>query len=160
MKLKIDRFTNAKRRSNPLMRFIAARLQPYLYSTPFIYGNRREDLRIGRNVSLANAVLNLRSGKITIGDNVIFGYNSLLLTGYHEVDRDDGLRPTIEDAGRDIVVEDNVWITSNVVVIGPVRIGANSVICSGSVVTKDIPPNVLAGGNPAKVLRPLRLDKR
>jgi acetyltransferase-like isoleucine patch superfamily enzyme len=51
------------------------------------------------------------------------------------------------------VIEKNVWIATGAIIIGGVTVGENAVIAAGSVVTKDIPPNTLAGGNPAKVIR-------
>lgn len=60
-------------------------------------------------------------------------------------------------AGEDnpIVIEDNVWIGANVTIMKGVTIGKNSLIGTGSIVTKSIPENVVAAGNPCKVLRPL-----
>jgi acetyltransferase-like isoleucine patch superfamily enzyme len=54
------------------------------------------------------------------------------------------------------VIEKNVWIAAGAIIIGGVTVGENSVVAAGSVVTRDIPPNTLAGGNPAKVIRQLR----
>lgn len=61
---------------------------------------------------------------------------------------------------RPITVGDNVWFGANVTVVGGVTIGDNSIIGAGSVVVHDIPANVIAAGNPAKVIRPLRHDDR
>ena len=52
-----------------------------------------------------------------------------------------------------IVIERNAWIAANVTIIGGVTVGENSVVAAGSVVTNDVPPNTLVGGNPAKVIR-------
>jgi acetyltransferase-like isoleucine patch superfamily enzyme len=51
------------------------------------------------------------------------------------------------------VIQRNVWIAAGVTIIGGVTIGENSVVAAGSVVTKDVPPNTLVGGNPARVIR-------
>jgi acetyltransferase-like isoleucine patch superfamily enzyme len=51
------------------------------------------------------------------------------------------------------VIEKNAWIAAGAIVIGGVTVGENSVVAAGSVVTKDIPPNTLAGGNPARIIR-------
>jgi acetyltransferase-like isoleucine patch superfamily enzyme len=51
------------------------------------------------------------------------------------------------------VIEKNVWIAANVTIIGGVRVGENSVVAAGAVVTHDVPPNALVGGNPAQVIR-------
>lgn len=52
-----------------------------------------------------------------------------------------------------IVIEGNVWIAAGATIIGGVTVGENSVIAAGSVVTRDVPPNTLVGGNPARVIR-------
>jgi acetyltransferase-like isoleucine patch superfamily enzyme len=54
-----------------------------------------------------------------------------------------------------IVIERNVWIAAGATIIGGVKVGENSVVAAGSVVTKDVPPNALVGGNPARVIRPI-----
>lgn len=152
--MKIDRFTNAKSRSNPLMRWIAAKLVRYLQSTPFMYGNSPDDITIGRNVSLANVILNARSGKIRIGDNVIFGHNCMVLAGAHALVPEDGKRPT-DQSGRDIIIGSNVFIASGAIITGPCLIGDNSVVAAGAVVVDDVPNNVMVAGVPAKIVRSL-----
>ncbi|MFD2968866.1 sugar O-acetyltransferase [Sphingobacterium bambusae] len=88
---------------------------------------------------------------VTIGANVMIGPNVSLFTAGHPV------HPEPRVAGwefaKPINIEDNVWIGGHTVVNPGVRIGKNSVIGAGSVVTKDIPENVIAVGNPCRVLR-------
>lgn len=91
------------------------------------------------------------SGKITIGNNVFIAPNVCLITEEHSMDvaqRLEGLEYT-----HPVNIEDNVWICAGVIVLPGVTIGTNSIIGAGSVVTKDIPPNSLAVGNPCKVIR-------
>lgn len=93
------------------------------------------------------------SGKITIGDNVFIAPNVCIITEEHAMDvkqRNQGLEYT-----HPVTIGDNVWICAGVNVLPGVTIGENSVIGAGSVVTKDIPPNSLAVGNPCKVIRAL-----
>ncbi|SCW52730.1 galactoside O-acetyltransferase [Ruminococcaceae bacterium YRB3002] len=90
-------------------------------------------------------------GHIYIGTNVMVGPNVTFATASHPIDaelRDRGLQ-----FNRDIHIGDNVWIGANVVVVPGVTIGKNTVIGAGSIVTKDIPDNVVAVGNPCRVLR-------
>lgn len=110
---------------------------------------------IGKNVGLSNAILNARSGSIVIGDNTIFGHNVMVLTGVH--DYASPSMPTLTEASRDITIGQSVWVASGAIVIGPVSIGSNSVIGAGSVVTKDIPERVFAAGNPARVIKELKI---
>lgn len=91
--------------------------------------------------------------KITIGSKCMFGTNVTICTTGHPV------HPKLREQGGmysfPVVVSDGVWIGSSVVILPGVIIGENAVIGAGSVVTKDVPANVVAVGNPCKVLRPV-----
>ncbi len=86
-----------------------------------------------------------------IGDNVLIGPNVSLLTATHPLHPSQRIEEW--EYALPITIGNNVWIGGNVVVNPGVTIGDNSVIGSGSVVTKNIPANVIAVGNPCKVLR-------
>lgn len=105
-------------------------------------------------VGYSNALFNTRSGRIIIGKNVMFGHECQILTGRHIDNYKNPLKfkPTVLD-GVDIRIEDGVWLTSRVIVIGGVTIGENTTVLPGSVVTKNIPPNCVAGGVPAHIIR-------
>lgn len=101
----------------------------------------------------SNAIFSTRSGEIIIGRNVIFGHECQILTARHNHLHSNPLQmKEIITSGFDIKICDGVWLTSRVIVTGGVTIGENSTILPGSVVTKDIPPNSIAGGMPAKVI--------
>lgn len=97
---------------------------------------------------------------VTIGDNVLIGPNVTLATPMHPLlpvernirRREDGSVYNLEYA-KPIVIENDCWLASSVIVCGGVTIGEGSVIGAGSVVTRDIPPHSLAAGNPCKVIR-------
>jgi maltose O-acetyltransferase len=90
---------------------------------------------------------------VTIGDDVQIGPNVQLLTPTHPVEP--GPRRDKWEAARPIVVGDNVWLGGGVIVCPGVTIGANTVVGAGAVVTRDLPANVVAVGNPARVIREL-----
>ena len=99
---------------------------------------------------------------VTIGNNVMFGPNVTLATPMHPLryqDRNIKRRPNgdeyDDEYAKPINIGNNCWIASNVVVIGGVTIGDGCVIGAGSVVTRDIPANSLAVGNPCRVVRPI-----
>lgn len=92
---------------------------------------------------------------ITIGEKVFIGtYVEIYDSNFHglEPDRRNVSSP---DEAAAVVIEDNVFLGSNVKILKGVTIGRDSVIANGSLVTRSIPPGVIAGGNPAKVLRAL-----
>lgn len=95
----------------------------------------------------------LDCAKVTIGNNAYIGPNVALYTANHPLDA--ATRNQDLEYALPITIGNNVWIGGNVVVNPGVTVGNNVVIGSGSVVTKDIPDNVLAAGNPCKVIRQL-----
>ena len=97
-------------------------------------------------------------GKVIIGDNVQFAPNVSLYTAGHPIHPDS--RNSGYEYGIGITIGDNVWLGGNVVVNPGVHIGNNAVIGSGSVVTKDIPDNVIAVGNPCRVIREITEEDR
>jgi acetyltransferase-like isoleucine patch superfamily enzyme len=90
-------------------------------------------------------------GKVIIGDNVMFGPNVSLFTAGHPIHPDS--RNSGYEYGIGITIGNNVWIGGNAVINPGVQIGDNAVIGSGSVVTRDIPENVIAAGNPCRIIR-------
>ena len=90
-------------------------------------------------------------GHIYVGDKVMFGPNVTIATANHPIDPE--LRSRALQYNKDVYIGENVWIGAGVIVVPGVHIGKNSVVGAGSVVTKDIPENVVAVGNPCRVLR-------
>lgn len=114
-------------------------------------------LAFGKTVTLGNGVYinsNLTlvdDYKITIGNGVLLAPNVTISATGHPVHHK--LRTHGEMYSFEVVIGDNVWIGSNAVICPGVTIGENSVIGAGSIVTKDIPANCMAAGNPCKVIR-------
>lgn len=95
----------------------------------------------------------LDEAPVTIGHHVFIGPNVSLCTvthAFHADQRNEGIM-----RAQPITIGDNVWIAANVVVLPGVTIGSGAIIGAGSVVTKEIPENVLAVGNPCRVIRPI-----
>lgn len=110
-------------------------------------------IRIGRRCFLNSGVTVLDGGGVTIGDHVLIGPNTQLYTVGHPLDH--LRRREWEASVAPIVIEDDVWLGGCVIVQPGVRIGARTVVGSGSVVTTDLPPDSLAMGTPARVVRSL-----
>ncbi|MBQ8278509.1 MAG: sugar O-acetyltransferase [Roseburia sp.] len=108
-------------------------------------------VHFGNNVYANFNLTCVDDGNIYIGDKVMFGPNVTIATANHPVQPE--LRARALQYNRDVHIGNNVWIGANTAIVPGVTIGDNSVIGAGSVVTKDIPANVVAVGCPCKVLR-------
>jgi acetyltransferase-like isoleucine patch superfamily enzyme len=109
------------------------------------------NIEIGNNFFANYGLIILDVAKVSIGDNVQFATNVSLLTAGHPIHPQS--RNSGYEYGIEIKIGNNVWLGSNVLVNPGVAIGDNTVIGAGSIVTKNIPANVIAIGNPCKVLR-------
>ncbi|TGO04888.1 sugar O-acetyltransferase [Serinibacter arcticus] len=121
------------------------------YVKPPLFVDYGEGIHIGARTFVNYNLTALDVATITIGEDCQIGPNVQLLTPTHPVDpqpRRDKL-----EAAQPIVIGDNVWLGGGVIVCPGVTIGENSVIGAGAVVTRDIPANVVAVGNPARVVK-------
>lgn len=118
-------------------------------------------LVLGQKVSTMNTIFNTSSGNIQIGSNTIFGHNCMVLTGTHRFYK--GCRASLQGVsfaefpetpltGRDITIKEGCFIGSGSILIGPIEIGKNSIICAGSVITKSICDFSIVAGIPGKVI--------
>jgi acetyltransferase-like isoleucine patch superfamily enzyme len=128
--------------------------ESFLLIPPF-YTAGGDEIRVGRNVFINQNCTFYDLGGLDIGDDVMIGPNVSLITASHPLDPSERRAATI---GNPIVIERNVWIATGATVIGGVTVGENSVVAAGSVVTKNVPPNILVGGNPARIIRSIGGD--
>ncbi|KMO85915.1 acetyltransferase [Megasphaera cerevisiae DSM 20462] len=116
---------------------------------------------IGENFFANFNLTIMDDARIYIGNNVCFGPNVSLMATNHPLLPQERLgldkqgNMTMAEYAREIHIGNNVWLACNVTVLGGVHIGSNAVIGAGSVVTKDIPDNYLAYGNPCRAIRPI-----
>jgi maltose O-acetyltransferase len=120
---------------------------------PPLYCDYGYQTRIGARTFVNFGLVALDVGAITIGDDVQIGPNVQLLTATHPV----APTPRREkwESAQPITIGDNVWLGGGVIVCPGVTIGDNTVVGAGSLVTKDLPADVLALGSPARVVRPV-----
>lgn len=142
-----------------ILRDLLAEVGENCYIEPPLRANWGKHTHLGNNV-YANFNLTLVDDThIYIGNSVMIAPNVTIATAGHPIDPE--LRRKVAQFNIPVHIKDNVWIGANSVVLPGVTIGENSVIGAGSVVTKDIPANVVAVGNPCRVLRPIgEHDKR
>ncbi|GIF16075.1 maltose O-acetyltransferase [Actinoplanes teichomyceticus] len=108
-------------------------------------------IRIGARTFANFGLIALDVAPITIGADVQIGTNVQLLTPTHPIEP--GPRRDKWEAAKPITIGDNVWLGSGAIVLPGITIGANTVVGAGAVVTRDLPANVVAAGNPARVVR-------
>ena len=134
-----------------LLKEILAEIGADCYIEPPLHANWGKYTHLGKSV-YANFNLTLVDDTdIFIGDSVMIGPNVTIATAGHPIDPD--LRKRVAQFNIPVHIGNNVWIGAGAIVLPGVKIGENSVIGAGSVVTKDIPANVIAVGNPCRVLR-------
>ncbi|MGO4256765.1 sugar O-acetyltransferase [Marmoricola sp. RAF53] len=120
---------------------------------PPLYVDYGSNITIGDRVFANYGLTALDCAPITIGADTQIGPHVQLLTPTHPLDADE--RRSKVEAAAPIAIGSNVWLGGGVIVLAGVTIGDNAVIGAGSVVVRDIPANVVAVGNPARVIRQL-----
>jgi len=120
---------------------------------PPVYVDYGSHLHLGDRVFANFGLVALDVAPVTIGDDVQIGPNVQLLTPTHPLDPEE--RRAKWEGSRPIRIGSNVWIGAGAMVLAGVTIGDDTVVGAGAVVTRDLPPRVLAVGNPARVVRDL-----
>jgi maltose O-acetyltransferase len=109
------------------------------------------NISIGNNFYANFGCVILDVNKVIIGENVLFGPNVQIYSATHPTDP--ALRLTFKELGKPITIGNNVWIGGASIICPGIKIGDNTTIGAGSVVTKDIPNNVVAAGNPCRIIK-------
>jgi maltose O-acetyltransferase len=120
---------------------------------PPLYCDYGYQIRVGARTFINVGLVALDVAAIIIGEDVQIGPNAQLLTPTHPVEAEP--RRAKWEAAKPISIGDNVWLGGGVIVLAGVTIGSNTVVGAGAVVTKSLPANILAVGNPARVIRSL-----
>ena len=138
-------------RREELLKQIFAEVGEGCWIEPPLRANWGCNTHLGKNV-YANFNLTLVDDThVYIGDSVMIGPNVTITAAGHPIDPD--LRRQVMQYNFPVRIEENVWIGAGAILLPGVTVGKNSVISAGSVVTRDIPPNVVALGTPCRVLR-------
>lgn len=118
---------------------------------PFYANWGGHHLHLGSHIYVNFNLTLVDDGHIYVGDHVMFGPNVTIATANHPIDAD--LRRRALQYNKDVHIGENVWLGAGCIIVPGVTIGKNSVIGAGSIVTGDIPENVIAVGNPCRVIR-------
>lgn len=141
-----------------LLKRILGKTGDEVYIEPPFHCDYGYNIEVGENFYANYNLVILDVGKVRIGKNVMFAPNVSIYTAGHPVHPDS--RNSGYEYGIDITIGDNVWIGGNVCVLPGVKLGDNVVIGAGSVVTKDLPDNVIAVGNPCRIIRKITQEDR
>lgn len=137
----------------PLLRQLLGAMGAGSYIEPPLHCDYGSNLFVGERFYANFSLIALDQCPIRIGDDVMLGPRVSLLSAAHPLDA--AVRAQLLEYGRPITIGSHVWVGGDVTILGGVTIGDNTVIGAGSVVTRDLPANVVAAGNPCRVLRPL-----
>ncbi len=158
----LDEFNSTKyndfKKREDLVRNIFERVGKNIIINKPFHCDYGSNISIGDNFYANFDCIILDVNKVNIGNNVFFAPRVGLYTAGHPIDKD--VRNTQLEYGKPIKIGDDVWIGANSIVLPGVTIGNNVVIGAGSVVNKDIPDNVVACGNPCKVIRKINDDDK
>ncbi|MEN2767604.1 sugar O-acetyltransferase [Ornithinibacillus xuwenensis] len=122
---------------------------------PPFYTDCGKNISVGKNVFINSGCRFQDQGGITIGNGVFIGHNVVLATLNHDINPKK--RSTMHPAP--IRIGDNVWIGANATVLPGVTLGEGAIIAAGAVVNKNVPPNVIVGGVPAKVIKKIEIEQ-
>ena len=144
--------SQTEEREHLLREIIGSTPERFTIVSPFFcdYGH---NIHVGKNFFANYNCVMLDEAPITIGDNVLIAPNVGLYTAGHPIDVE--RRNQWLEYAWPITIGNNVWICGGVTITPGVTIGDNTIIAAGSVVVGDIPANVIAGGNPCRVIRPV-----
>lgn len=132
-----------------LSRITGREIDPSVTLLPPFYVDFGKNIRIGKRCWMQQGCTFFDRGGITLGNDVFIAPKVNLITINHDPDPDN----RSATYGRPIVIEDKVWIGINSTVLPGVRIGYGAIVGANSVVTRDVPPMTVVGGNPAKVIK-------
>ena len=147
--LKLNREHDIARIRILLAKITGCEIDPSVTVFPPLYFNYGKNTKIGKNVFINFDCVFLDLGGITIEENVLIAPKVSLLSESHPVDP--AIRQTLIPGK--IHIKKNAWIGANATILAGVTIGENSIVAAGSVVSKDVPDNVIVGGIPAKIIR-------
>lgn len=136
-----------------ILRNLLGRMGEGVSVNPPFYVDYGSNTYLGNKVYMNIGCVILDCADVKIGDNVMLGPNVQIYAATHPVEAI--IRIAGPEFAKPIAIEDNVWIGGGAIICPGVTIGRNTTIGAGAVVTKDIPPNVVAAGNPARVIRVL-----
>lgn len=148
-------------KKNKILKELLGGMKENVWITPPFYVDYGNNIYIGNNTEINMNCTFLDDNRIEIGNNCLIAPDVKIYTAYHPTNvterfgepKSDGSFEFCKTRTKPVIIKDNVWIGGGVIILPGVTIGSNVVIGAGSVVTKDIPDNTIAYGNPCCVIR-------
>lgn len=146
----------ARERQELLRDMLGGLGQNSIIESPFfcVYG---KNIYLGDYVYLNFQCTILDCNEVRIGNHVMLGPGVQIYTPAHVLQAE--ARNQGWEQAKAIIIEDNVWLGGSAILLPGVRIGRNAVVGAGAVVTHDVPPNTVAAGNPARVIREIEVEE-
>lgn len=144
-----NKYHNPKEIKILMEKLIGKEIPPGFKLFPPFYTDFGKNIQIGNNVFINSGCHFQDQGGIIIGNDVLIGHNVVIATINHNLDPINKRKNSYQK----VIIEDNVWLGSNVTILPGVKIGKWSVIAAGAVVTKDVPEYCVYGGVPAKLIK-------
>lgn len=153
----LNKLSNSEiqRRRDFLRTFVAKLDEGAMINSPF-YMEFANHLEMGVNSFINYDCIMINNAMVKLGDNVLVGPKVSFYTAMHPIDAKQREQWLVY--AKPITVEDNVWIGGSATILGGVTIGKNAIVGAGAVVTKDVEPNTIVVGNPARVLRKITAE--
>lgn len=153
----LNKLSNSEiqRRRDFLRTFVSKLDEGAMINSPF-YMEFANHLEMGVNSFINYDCIMLNNAMVKLGDNVLVGPKVSFYTAMHPIDAKQREQWLVY--AKPITVEDNVWIGGSATILGGVTIGKNAIVGAGAVVTKDVEPNTIVVGNPARVLRKITAE--
>lgn len=153
----LNKLSNSEiqRRRDFLRTFVAKLDEGAMINSPF-YMEFANHLEMGVNSFINYDCIMFNNAMVKLGDNVLVGPKVSFYTAMHPIDAKQREQWLVY--AKPITVEDNVWIGGSATILGGVTIGKNAIVGAGAVVTKDVEPNTIVVGNPARVLRKITAE--
>lgn len=145
-------------KQNEILKNLLGKMGKNVVITPPFWCDYGYNITIGNDFYANHNLIITDGSKVTFGNNVFVAPNCCFTTAEHAIDPE--MRKNGIEIAKPITIGNNVWIGTNCTILAGVTIGDNSVIGAGSVVTKDIPSNVVAVGVPCKVLRKITKEDK
>ena len=130
----------------------ASKIDESCFIIPPFHTEFGKNTKIGKNVFINSCCRFQDNGGIEIGDKTMIGPNVTIVTVNHEINPE----TRINAIPKPVKIGKNVWIGADCTILPGVTIGENSIIGAGSVVTKDVPANIVVAGNPAKLIKKIK----